>query len=219
MSTCKTLLRACPKSSRSSLLPLTHHRHESSTRRHKKLLNLSDAPSYTPSTRTPTLIFNPPSSAPSVYHTPLKFLPQTDRRRQLYSAALTSTTQTALRTRTPSIAHSGTPLSTPSFLPPKPSTPLPAPVREPYEKKYHLTEKDMEEIRKLRTEDPDTWTRVRLAEKFGCSQFFVGMIVKNTEKAERVREEHEKMRERWGPRRRMAREDRGQRRERWGREV
>ncbi|KAF2477055.1 uncharacterized protein BDR25DRAFT_276744 [Lindgomyces ingoldianus] len=218
MSTCKTLARICSKTSRPYPLPLIQCRHESSTRRHKKLLHLPEAPSYTPDSSAPTLVFNPPSSAPNVYHTPLKFLPQNDRRRQLYSDALTVSTHSALRKKASSVAQPGTPLATSSLLPPIPSVSLPSPVRQPYNKKYHLTEEDIEEIRKLRTKNPNTWTRVKLAEKFGCSQFFVSMVVKAPEKAERVSAEHQQARERWGPRRRMAREDRARRKEMWGRD-
>lgn len=92
-------------------------------------------------------------------------------------------------------------------------------MRQPYEKTYHLSEADVAEIRRLRSEDPDTWTRVKLAEKFGCSQFFVGLIAKNPEKAERVAREHEEMRQKWGQRRREAREDRARRKVLWGRDA
>lgn len=200
-------------------LSLTQTRHESSTRRHTKLLRIPEAPSYTPSGTAPSLIFNPPSAAPNVYHTPLKFLPPEDARRKLYEAALNYSTTTAHRRQTSPVAAPGTPLSAPSHLPPKPSASLPPAVRDPYEKKYHLTEADIEEIRRLRAEDPDQWTRVRLAEKFGCSQFFVGMVAKNAEKAEKVTAEHQKAKERWGARRRMAREDRGRRKMLWGRDA
>ncbi|KAF2175678.1 hypothetical protein K469DRAFT_56180 [Zopfia rhizophila CBS 207.26] len=219
MASCKTLLRAIPRSSKPSYFPLQSCRHESTTRRHKKLLHLPEASSYTPDKSAPTLIFNPPSSEPNVYRTPLKFLPKDDRRRQLYSAAVNLSTQAALRKKTSAIAQPGTPLSTSSFLPPKPSSSLPPAVRQQYDKKYHLKDKDIEEIRRLRLEDPDKWTRVRLAEKFGCSQFFVGMVVKAPEKAERVERDHQKSRNRWGQRRRIAREDRVRRRESWGRDV
>ncbi|KAH7136070.1 mitochondrial ribosomal protein subunit L20-domain-containing protein [Dendryphion nanum] len=194
-------------------------RHESTARRHKKLLALPEAPSYTPSTRnSPTLIFNPPSSAPSPYHTPSKFLPPSDKRSALNAAALHHLTHASLRTSISATARPGTPLSTISHLPPRPSSALPPPVRAPYEKKYHLTEADIEEMRKLRSRDPEKWTRVRLAEKFGCSQYFVGMVAKNGGKAERVEREHERSRARWGNRKRMAREDRGRRKEGWGRD-
>ncbi|CAO2653323.1 Nn.00g027340.m01.CDS01 [Neocucurbitaria sp. VM-36] len=216
MSTCKSLLRICPQQRQPSLLPLVQHRHESTARRHKKLLALPEAPSYTSNRSTPTLVFNPPSSAPNVYHTPLKFLPKDDKRRQLYAAAQSYATTTAHRRQTSPIAAPGTPLSSPSSLPPRPSANLPAPVRQPYEKKYHLSAQEIEEIRRLRQSDPGTWTRVKLAEKFGCSQFFVGMVAKAPEKADQVSREHEDARRRWGQRRRIAREDRERRKVLWG---
>ncbi|KAI4920720.1 uncharacterized protein J4E92_008364 [Alternaria infectoria] len=221
MSTCKSLLRACPSQQRStpSLLPLTQCRFESTTRRHRKLLALPEAPSYTPDRSAPTLVFNPPSSAPNVYHTPLKFLPKEDKRRTMYAAAQQYATKLAHTRQSSPIAAPGTPLSTEAFLPPRPSASLPAPLRKPYEKTYHLNEEDIAEIRRLRSADPDTWTRVKLADKFGCSQFFVGMVAKNEKKAERVEKEHEAMRRKWGTRRREAREDRGRRKVLWGRDA
>ncbi|KAF2686106.1 hypothetical protein K458DRAFT_416443 [Lentithecium fluviatile CBS 122367] len=229
MSTCKTLSRisvpTLPQTTtllKPTHLPLVQRRHESTTRRHKKLLALPEAPSFTPSRSSPTLIFNPPSAAPNVYHTPLKFLPKDDKRRALYATHQAASTQAAYRTHTSPIAAPGTPLhaaSSSSHLPPRPSASLPPALRAPYEKKYHLTDKDIAEIQRLRREDANRWTRVRLAEKFGCSQFFVGLVAKNEAKAERVRESHEKARERWGAGRRMAREERGRRRVLWGRDA
>ncbi|KAF1924586.1 uncharacterized protein M421DRAFT_72122 [Didymella exigua CBS 183.55] len=219
MSASQSVLRTCLNTRQPSLLPRVQCRHESTARRHRKLLALPEAPSYTPSTTEPSLIFNPPSSAPSVYHTPLKFLPKDDKRRQMYSTALTQSTTAALRQRTSPVAAPGTPLSSPSFLPPRPSAALPAPVRTPYDKKYHLTEAEIAEIRKLRLGDPHKWTRVKLAEKFGCSQFFVGMVAKAPEKAASVELEHQAMREKWGKRRREAREERERRKILWGRDL
>jgi hypothetical protein len=92
-------------------------------------------------------------------------------------------------------------------------------VRAIHEKKYHLTDKEIAEIRKLRSEDPYTWTRVKLAEKYGCSQFFVSMIVKAKEKAREVAEGHLAMKKRWGQHRREAREDRERRKVTWGRDM
>lgn len=66
----------------------------------------------------------------------------------------------------------------------------------------------------LRASDPDTWTRKRLAEKFGCTQFFIGIVAPASE--ERVQSEQErkdKIKEKWGMRRRTAREERAKRRE------
>lgn len=222
MSTCRSGLRistAVRPLQPPTLLPRTQTRHESTTRRHKKLLTVQQAPSYTPTRPEPTLIFNPPSSAPSAYHTPLKFLPQNDARRALYTSFLSTSTARAHRTATSPVAAPGTPLSAASALPPVPSASLPAPVRAPYEKKYHLTDVDIKEIQRLRAEDPDRWTRVRLAEKFGCSQFFVGMIAKNKEKAERVAKEDERNRARWGERRRDAQVQRDRRKALWGRDA
>ncbi|EOA90060.1 hypothetical protein ACJQWK_07539 [Exserohilum turcicum] len=220
MATCKSVLRACaPTWQAPCLLPRTQCRFESTTRRHRKLLALPEAPSYTADSSSPTLVFNPPSSAPNVYHTPVKFLPKTDKRRQLHAAAQQHAYQVAHARQTSPVAAPGTPLHTHSHLPPRPTAALPPPVRQPYEKTYHLSEADVAEIRRLRSEDPDTWTRVKLAEKFGCSQFFVGLIAKNPEKAERVAREHEEMRQKWGQRRREAREDRARRKVLWGRDA
>jgi hypothetical protein len=154
-----------------------------------------------------------------VYHTPSKFLPRDDSRKKLYEQAIAYSTQVAHRRKTPSTAAPGTPLQTSPFLPPKPSTSLPPAIRAPYQKSYHLTEKDIAEIRRLRAEDPTHWTRIRLAEKFQCSQFFVGMIAKNEGKAAQVEAEHNAARQRWGNRRRTAKEDRGRRKELWGRDA
>ena len=82
-----------------------------------------------------------------------------------------------------------------------------------------MSEAQVDEIRRLRHQDPDTWTRIRLAEKFGCSQFFVGLVAKNEEKAKRVESMHEEARRKWGARRREAREDRGRRKVLWGRDA
>lgn len=219
MSTCKLLLRICPKHRPLSLLPVTQRRHESSTRRHRKLLALPEAPSYTADHSAPTLLFNPPSSAPSVFHTPLKFLPEGDKRRQLHAAAQTYATAAAHRRQTSPVAAPGTPLSSASLLPPRPTAALPAPLKEPYEKKYHLTPSDIDEIRKLRNSDPQVWTRVKLAAKFGCSQFFVGMVAKAPEKAAAVARSHEAARQKWGAKRKMAKEDRERRKALWGRDA
>ena len=137
----------------------------------------------------------------------------------MYAAASAHATTSALRRQVSPIAAAGTPLHTSSLLPPRPSAALPAPVRAPYEKKYNLGPSEIAEIRKLRLSDPETWTRVKLAEKFGCSQFFVGMVAKAPEKARRVEAEHEGMREKWGRRRREAREERERRKGLWGRDL
>lgn len=175
-------------------------RHASSARRTTKNLRVKPDSTFTssihPDKINDHIVFNPPSSAPSVYQTPVAFLPPDDPRRQLLAQ---------------SHSHSN-PYSDPSRR-------LPPPMRPPYEKKYHLGPDQIEEIRRLRAEDPFTWTRKKLAEKFDCSQFFVGMVVQaSKERKEQQKQILENVKERWGRRRRYAREDRTKRRELWGRD-
>ncbi|KAI9881464.1 MAG: hypothetical protein M1830_000026 [Pleopsidium flavum] len=171
-------------------------RHESSFRRTKQRLRVKPDPSFaTSNTYTQDhIVFNPPSSAPSVYHTPSIFLPPNDRRRQLFAAA-----------------------AGPAPEPQKAR--LPPPVRKPYEKQYHLTATDIEEIRRLRGEDPNVWTREKLAKKFNCSNLFVGIVCEaSRERREGQQQILEAVKLKWGRRRRIAREDRVKRRETWGRD-
>jgi hypothetical protein len=134
------------------------------------------------------IIFNPPSSAPSVFHTPLKFLPKDDKRRQL-------------------LAHSGT-SGTASSLPP------PVTKSKPNYQRHHLSEEDVAEIKRLRSTNPEKWTRTKLARKFNCSSLFVGICCEAIgEKKAAERTKLEAVKARWGPKRRMAREDRLKRRE------
>jgi hypothetical protein len=124
-----------------------------------------------------------------VLHTPLKFIPKDDKRRQLLANALTTRTS---------------------------STSLPPPVVKPKPgyQRHHLLEEDVVEIRRLRTSDPVKWSRLRLARKFNCSSLFVGICCEATkEKVEAEKAKLEALKARWGPKRRMAREDRIKRRE------
>ncbi|KAI9858432.1 MAG: hypothetical protein M1824_004299 [Vezdaea acicularis] len=177
-------------------------RHESSYRRTNKKLRVKPDSSYLLSATSPQrdhIIFNPPSSAPSVLQTPLKFLPKTDPRRTLFAASgLHSSVVVDQSVKSPQ---------------------LPPPVRKPYEKSYHLTEKEVEEIRTLRTSDPEVWTRQKLAKRFNCSSLFVGMVCEaSKEQKQRQAQKLEDVKARWGPRRRTAREDRARRRAAWGRD-
>jgi hypothetical protein len=64
----------------------------------------------------------------------------------------------------------------------------------------------MAEMRALRLQDPDRWTTQQLAKKYDCSTLLVKMVAKNPEKAARMEAERQNIRDKWGPRRRMARE-------------
>jgi hypothetical protein len=187
-------------------------RHTSSFRRTRKALRVKPDASFAPSaTETQDhIVFNPPSSAPNVYHTPQKFLPQNDPRRRLSTIAPTSTS---------------TPPSTPGNASglQQPNSSSPAAVgnvlRPRQEKKYHLTPAQVAEIRKLRAEDPKLWTRVRLAEKFECSQFFVSLCCSSPEVKEQRDKELEEIKRKWGRKKTEAREDRQTRKALWGRDA
>ena len=180
-------------------------RHASTFSRTRKALRVKPDPSFAPS-KTETqehIIFNPPSSAPNVYHTPLKFLPTSDPRRKLHTLAPVA---------------SATPPSTPSTASASESASRLEAVRPQYEKKYHLSKEQVEEIRQLRKEDPRKWTRVRLAEKFECSQFFISLCCSAPQIKEQRDRELEAIKQRWGRRKTEAREERQARKALWGRD-
>lgn len=179
-------------------------RHASSARRTKKKLRVPPAESMTitpDSPKTSHVIFNPPPSTPNPYNTPTLFLPRSDARYQLLQQ---NAKELGLEAA-------------------KANEQLPRPVRGPpvdpnagREKEYHLTEQDVEKIRKLRLSNPVKYSRRVLAQMFNCDNLFVAMICslpkETQEKKEKVMEV---IRMRWGKLRREAREDRARRREDW----
>lgn len=135
------------------------------------------------------IIYNPPSSAPSVYHTPFKFLPKTDPRRQANLSQL--------------LVPDDDPLTL---------APL-ATKRDGLVKKHNVTKEEVEEMRQLRMSDPLKWSVVKLAEKYNCSSWFVMMCCTAPEEHNRAeRERLQAIKDRWGPIRRRAREERDKRR-------
>jgi hypothetical protein len=91
---------------------------------------------------------------------------------------------------------------------------LPPSIRNHGEKKQHLSIEDVAEIRRLRVEDPSTWTVRALAEKFNCSPFFIGICTKaGVEHKASVQAEQNKIRAGWGALRKKAREERVRRKE------
>lgn len=173
-------------------LSLGSRRHQSSYRRTKQRLRVKPDASFGPSSHGhDQIIYNPPSSAPSVYHTPNKFLPPNDTRRQM-------------RVEAPANVN---------------VKDLPGLTKHTPEIKYHLTPSDIEEIRRLRLSDPMTWSRYKLAKRFECSPIFIAMVCEaSPEKKQIQKQVLEAVQSRWGPKRRMAREDRQLRREAWGRD-
>ncbi|KAL4805249.1 mitochondrial ribosomal protein subunit L20-domain-containing protein [Aspergillus unguis] len=170
-------------------------RSQSSYRRTKQRLRVKpDASFGLLSDKTQShIIYNPPSSAPSVYHTPTKFLPPDDARK-------------TLRVDNPANVQN--------------SEDLPNVFKAAPPKKYHLTPSDVEEIRQLRLSDPLTWSRGKLAKRFDCSPLFIAKVCEaSPQKKEIQKQVLEAVQSRWGKKRRMAREDRELRKETWNRDA
>lgn len=178
-------------------------RHAATYRRSRIKLNIKPDPTMLPSKTEAHdhIIYNPPPSMPNIYHTPTIFLPKDDRRREL-QAALNPNTQ----------AIGGPPLLEQT---------TPPPVRQPYEKRYHLNTEQMKEMRALREDDPYKWTRSALAKRFDCSNLFVAMVTEGLTNAKQKEQKQvtELVRSNWGVKRRTAREDRTLRKERWYRDA
>ncbi|KAL4864959.1 hypothetical protein BDV12DRAFT_175347 [Aspergillus spectabilis] len=175
-------------------ISLELRRSQSSYRRTKQRLRVKpDASFGLPSGKTQDqIIYNPPSSSPSVYHTPTKFLPPNDVRK-------------SLRADTPANAQV--------------VEELPSVYKSSVEKRYHLSPSEIKEIRNLRLSDPMTWSRSKLARRFDCSPIFIAMVCEaSPQKKEIQKQVLEAVQSRWGAKRRMAREDRKLRKESWGRD-
>ncbi|KAI6248102.1 hypothetical protein HI914_03660 [Erysiphe necator] len=176
-------------------------RYESTHRRNKSRLNVKPDPSFLNFENSPKqdhIIFNPPSSAPSVFHTPLKFLPPNDKRIKL----LSTTAENHLSRR----GH----LSSLVKLPP------PMRPKEVDIPRGHLNAEAIAEIQSLNNKDPNTWTNKKLARKFNCSSEFVSVCLRHAggdpskRKAE-VKAKWDYIESQWGPRRKKAREERQKR--------
>ncbi|KAI0972338.1 mitochondrial ribosomal protein subunit L20-domain-containing protein [Xylaria arbuscula] len=170
-------------------------RHQSTTSRTKKMLKIPPHPDFlTPRSGANHIIYNPPSAAPSVYHTPFKFLPKSDPRRQANLSQLL---------RSSADLQTSTRLTT---LPPT------ARAGETREKKYNVTREQVEEMRQLRASDPLTWSVHKLAAKFECTPLFVMMCCKaSPEHKDKERQRLDAIKARWGPIRTKARDERKKR--------
>ncbi|KAK4180578.1 mitochondrial ribosomal protein subunit L20-domain-containing protein [Triangularia setosa] len=206
---CCCLLKSTTTSSTPRLLPSQQQqtRQKSTRARHKAALHIPPHPSFLSNPSSPsssgstTLIFNPPSSAPSVFQTPFKFLPKSDPRRRanlpqnLFSSSITTNfaTQPVDVSSLPTIFDDRSPATAP--------------------KNHSLTKEDVEEMRRLRLADPVENSVLSLARQFGCSVMFVMMCVQaGKEHRDKVHvEPHAAARERWGPKKREAKEERKRR--------
>jgi hypothetical protein len=166
-------------------------RHQSSTRRTKGRLNIKPDSSFLLDKNSPNqdhIIFNPPSAAPSVLHTPSIFLPKEDKRKPLLASRAAT--------------------STPTRMPP---------IIEKFKRlgvRHHLTDREIAEIHELRSADSFTWTAVKLARKFNCSTFFIKMVCNASEEAkEAARERWDARKAKWGTKKTRAYEDKLKRKE------
>ncbi|KAH6690598.1 mitochondrial ribosomal protein subunit L20-domain-containing protein [Plectosphaerella plurivora] len=168
--------------------------------RTKRALNIAPHPDYAPSRGSDAIIFNPPAAEPSVLHTPYKFLPKTDPRRRHadLSSLFTSPVRSAGATST-------------SGAEPKLPPALNFKSRNP---SYHLSQMDVAEIRRLRAEDPVTWSVTKLADKFNCSKVFITICTAAPrEHKEKLERRLEITKSRWGAIRTKARSERTKRKE------
>lgn len=219
--TARSCLSPSPSSSRPIILSpktgavvqaLASRRHKSTTNRTKRALNIPPHPSFLTSPEEDRIIFNPPSSAATVYHTPFKFLPRTDPRRRANLTQLfaSSTTITYNGTSSPSTQDTVTAGSEAAAdLPPRVQADPDA-----GHPRHHLRPEDVAEMRRLRAEDPGKWSVLALAKRYECAPWFVMMCCQAArEHRDAERERLERVKTRWGPIRSRAREDRARRKE------
>lgn len=95
------------------------------------------------------------------------------------------------------------------------------PVASPLPRRtYHLTDKDFIEIQRLRDSEPEKWTRKALAEKFGVSEFVIGLASRPNEARDaEMQERLATIKEMWTDKRARARNHRQRRKEFWLRDA
>lgn len=134
-----------------------------------------------------TFYHRPPASAPSPY------------------SLSTAPASPLLRAPSAPVNLQPAPVSDPSA--PPALRPLPEP------KRTHISEAAAADMRRLRAEG---WSRLAVARKFKCSPVLVSIVAPATrEKYDAHWEKMEKVKEGWGPRKRVLREVRAKRKEFW----
>ncbi|KAI1416173.1 mitochondrial ribosomal protein subunit L20-domain-containing protein [Hypoxylon sp. FL1857] len=186
-------------STRAATSVLIPRRHQSTTARTKRALKIAPHPSFLVSHQSSgsaaQAIYNPPSATPSVYNTPFKFLPRSDPRRQANLSQL---------------LRSSSDLS-PSSPSTSSSTNLPPELKDP-PRKYNVTKEQVDEMRRLRAEDPAQWSVLKLAERYDCAPIFVMMCCRaSPEHRNKERARLDAVKAGWGPIRSAAREERKKR--------
>ncbi|KAK3956957.1 mitochondrial ribosomal protein subunit L20-domain-containing protein [Pseudoneurospora amorphoporcata] len=178
-------------------------RYQSTANRTKRMLNIPPHESFL---NVPVdgdrIIFNPPASEASVYHTPFKFLPRSDPRRR---ANIYKLFQTQAPTPEPQAAADAASTDGAEHLPPVLYNPT---------KSYNVTAEQVEEIRQLRAKDPKKYSVTYLSNKYNCTKVFIMMC---TQAPREHQEAHKLARARiaesWGPRRAAAKLDARRRKE------
>ncbi|PHH64232.1 hypothetical protein CDD81_4846 [Ophiocordyceps australis] len=176
--------------------------------RTKRALKVAPHESFLPDRSSPFpqqehIIYNPPASEASPLHTPFLFLPKKDPRRIAMTRLRREVQQHAPPPKPAAVSST----NDASDLPPA----MRYRRREP---NYHLEEKEMKEMRRLRTEDPIKWSVGQLAKKFNCSPVFVSMVAPAPPgHLTWLREKLDRKMQRWGPMKTQAREDRRRRAE------
>lgn len=177
-------------------------RHKASAARTKRALNIPPHPSFLSAdaaSQQDTIIFNPPAAAPSVYHTPFTFLPRNDPRRRANLASLFE-------------SHFGGDAAAGASG--RSVEKLPVLAEHQVTSRGPITREEVEEMRALRSGDPQKWTVRALSTKYDMPMgFIMACCQAPREKIEFERRKMELVRQRWGPAKRKAKEDKGRRRE------
>lgn len=204
-----TLLRPAARRCLTSTRTALKHqiRAKATSARARRALNIPPHPSFLSSDshlERDTIIFNPPSSSASVYHTPFKFLPKTDPRRRANLASLFESHfggSAAASLGSPAAAVDASQMGPVVLHPPKFERPP-------------ITKEEVEEMRQLRQEDPSRWNVKALSDKYQIPQSFVMACCQAPkEKIEFERKKLELISKRWGAMKRKAKEDKERRRE------
>ncbi|CAI4045363.1 hypothetical protein SKDZ_11G2880 [Saccharomyces kudriavzevii ZP591] len=83
-------------------------------------------------------------------------------------------------------------------------------------KKYHLGPQEVEEMQRLRHENPQKYTRKFLAAKYGVSPLFVSLVSRPSgQQLQNMEGRLQEIQSRWKDKRRVAREDRKRRKLLW----
>lgn len=140
-----------------------------------------------------------------MYHTPFKFLPKTDPRRRANLAKIFESHFT------PSTATSGA-ADTNTTTNDLPTVRGMHKYDPAFDARGPITKTEVEEMRRLRQEDPHKWDVRELSKKYAIPHIFVMMCCQAPkEKLEFERQKMELIRQRWGPIRAKAKEDRHRR--------